>query len=339
MGWNGLDLVSDFSAELGDTTPNFKTKVLRWVNEGLREIATHHQWPCLREKGKVVLASGEDTHALPLAKPDAPVATLTAGGSLTVSTQYRALVTFYESVSGVESVAGDYVTITPTGTDLSFTLSDIPISTSPLVTHRKVYISKSSAAFVYHGEITNNLEELPGTPDPLVDPATPVTYLVNADASSPITPPEEDAIFQIDGDMFIEGSRVIYGTSLQNLLFNTNGVSTSGTPEQFAPINQLEVKVHPKPSAATTASFYFFKLPARVFGLATSIPQMPSWVYETLRAYVIWRGYDYRDRSGKESKLLNYNENLKMLISRKGKPIKRSGKVRIITADSDGYGA
>lgn len=339
MGWNGLDLVSDFSAELGDTTPNFKTKVLRWINEGLREISTYHQWPCLREKGRVVLAPGEDTQSITLETPVAPTATLVNGGFLTADTLYRALVTFYEEASGVESVAGEYVTVTPTGATLAFELSDIPFSSSPLVTARKIYLSKGTNSFVYHGTIENNLEEIPGSPDPLVDPPTPIVYTVSADAASPITPPEENAIFQIDGDMFIEGSRLLVGTSLQNLLYKTNGVIATGTPQEFAPINQHEVKFHPAPAAATTVSFYYFKLPARVFGLATSVPQMPSWVYETLRAYVIWRGYDFRDRAGKESKLLNYNENLKLLISRKGKPIKKSGTVRVVTPDSDGYGA
>lgn len=324
MGWNGLDLVSDFSAELGDTTPNFKTKVLRWVNEGLREIATYHQWPCLREKGQVVLAANVDTQSIVLPTPSAPSAALVAGGSLTADTLYRTLVTFYEGASGVESVAGDAVSITPTGANLSFDLSAIPVSTNPLVTARKVYVSKGAAAFSYHGTISDN---------------TTTIYSVSADPSSPIYPPEEHAIFQIDGDMFIEGTRIIHGTSLQNLLYRTNGVVSSGTPQEFAPINQHEVKFHPEPSATTTVSFYYFKLPARVFGLATSVPQMPSWVYETLRAYVIWRGYDFRDRAGKESKLLNYNENLKLLISRKGKPIKKSGAVRVVTPDSDGYGA
>lgn len=338
MGWNGLDLVNDFAAELGDQTPNFKTKVLRWINEGIREIATYHLWPCLREKGQAVCTAGTDTHQLPLSKPGAPTLTLASGGFLTADTQYRALVTFFEEASGVESIAGEYASITPTGADLSFELSDIPVSASPLVTARKVYVSKGAASFVYHGIIENNLAELPGTPDPLVDPPTPITYTISADASSPITPPEEHAIFQIDGDLFVEGRRIIQGTSLQNLIFMNNGVTPTGDPYYFAPINQEEIKLEKSPSSDLTVSFYYFKLPARVFGLSTSVPQMPSWIFETLRAYVIWRGYDYRDRAGKESKLSNYNENLKLLISRKGKPIKRSGRVRVVTPDSDGFG-
>lgn len=338
MGWNGLDLINDFSAELGDTSNGFKTKTLRWINEGIREISTSHNWPFLREKGKVVLTADLDTHAICLAKPTAPIITLATGGSLALLTAYQALVTFYESQSGVESIAGlASASVTPLGADLSFTLSDIPISTSPLVTSRKVYVSVNGAAFQYHGEISNNLTELPGTPDPLVDPATPVTYTVLTAPTSSITPPERNAIHMIDGDLFVESQRALIGTTVQNIVYQSSAVDSSGTPSSWAPINQEEVLVYPKPSAATTASFYYFKLPAQIFGIATSIPQIPDWLYGDLRNYVIWRGYEFRDRSGKESKKLNYDQDLKSTISRKGGALKRAGRVRSVTPDSDGY--
>lgn len=339
MGWNGLDLVNDFSAELGDTSSAFKTKVLRWINEGVKDIATSHQWPFLREKGKVVLAASQDTHPITLAKPSAPTVAALAGGSLALLTEYKVLVTFYEAASEVESIAGTpSVGITPLLTDLAITLSDIPVSTSPLVTARKVYVSTGGAAFAYHGTIENNLAELPGTPDPLLDPPTPVTYEITSPTTSQLNPPEEDAIHMIDGDFFLENNRILQGTSLQDLIFKSNGRTSTGTPEIWAAINEEEIRVYPAPATAKTASFYYFKLPAKIYGIASSVPQMPSWLYEDLRNYVISRGYDYRDRAGKESKKLNYDQGLKATISKKGQAVKRSGRIRSTTADSDGYG-
>lgn len=337
MGWNGLDLVNDFAAELGDTSSNYKTKVLRWINDGVRNISTAHEWPFLRELGNVVLTQDKATHALPLPQPIAPVLTLTTGGSLTNATLYKVLVTFYEGASKTESIAGLSASVTSATPDLSITLSDIPVSDNPLVTARKVYVAKGASDFQYHGIIENNLAELPGA-DPDVDPPIPVTYLVAADPSSPVNPPEESAIFKIDGNMFILGDRTIEGTSLQNMIASTFQLETKGDPYWFAPINQEEVRVYPVPSSDVVASFYYFKLPQKVYGTVTSVPQMPSWIFETLRAYVIWRGYEYRDRAGKESKAINYAEILKDAISRRGKPIKRSGRVRVVTPDSDGYG-
>jgi hypothetical protein len=339
MGWNGLDLVNDFAAELGDTSPAFKTKVLRWINEGVKDIATSHQWPFLREKGKVVLTSGLDTHPITLSKPSPPTVAALAGGSLALLNEYKVLVTFYESDSEVESVAGTpSAGIIPAGADLSITLSNIPISTSPLVTARKVYVSKGGSAFAYYGIIENNLTELPGTPDPLIDPATPVTFAIVADTVSQLIPPEEDAIHMIDGDFYIENNRIVHGTSLQDLIFQSNGSNAIGTPSIWAPVNEEEIRVYPAPSSNQAASFYYFKLPAYIYGLASSVPQIPSWLREDLKNYVKWRGYDFRDRAGQESKKLNYDSGLRLTISRKGKAVKKSGRVRCTTGDSDGYG-
>lgn len=322
MGWNGLDLVNDFSAELGDTSSAFKTKVLRWINEGVKDIATSHQWPFLREKGRVVLVAAQDTHQITLSKPTLPTVAALAGGSLALLTEYKVLVTFYESAADVESIAGDpSVGITPVGADLSITLSAIPISTSPLVTHRKVYVSTGGAAYAYYSTIADN---------------TTLTTTITAPTTSSVNPPDENAIHMIDGDFFLEDSQVITGTSLQDLIFKTNGGSSSGTPSIWAPVNEEEIRVYPSPNVAKTASFYYFKLPARIYGLSTSQLQMPSWLFSDLRNYVICRGFEFRDRAGKESKRLNYEEGLRLSISRKGKPVKRSGRIRSVTPDSDG---
>jgi hypothetical protein len=50
----------------------------------------------------------------------------------------------------------------------------------------------------------------------------------------------------------------------------------------------------------------------------------------------MWRGYEFRDRAGKESKQINYEQGLRITISRKGKPLKKSGRIRSVTPNSDG---
>lgn len=322
MGWNGLDLLNDFAAELGDTSNGFKTKVLRWINEGIKDIGSSHEWPQLREKGKAVLVADQDIHPLPLAKPAAPTVALLAGGALTL-VSHKVLVTFYESQSGVESVGGfESAALTPSGGNLSIALTAIPLSTSPLVTHRRIYVSVNGAAFQYHGEIADN--------------AT-LVYNVTSSPTSQVISPDESAIFKLDGDLFIEGTRVLRGSTVQNITFLTDGVSSTGSPESWAPVNEEEVMVYPMPSSDTIVSFWYFKRPARIFGTIDSVPQLPGWLYEDLRRYVIWRGYEFRDRAGKESKQANYENGLRLTISRRGKPLKRSGRVRSVTPDSDGY--
>jgi hypothetical protein len=325
MGWNGADLLSDFSAELGDTSTAFQTKVLRWINDGIREISTSHNWHFLREKGKVILASGQDTHSIILTTPSAPTLAALAGGSLEDGGSYKVLVTFYESVAKVESRAGTAsAAIVPTGANLSITANSVPVSASTLVTSRRIYVSKDGAAYFYYGEIANN---------------TATTATITAETSSTVQAPDFDAIHMIDGDFWLEDDRILEGYTVQRLRFETNGAVSDGTPSIWAPVNEHEIVVYPKPTSNTTASFYYFKLPAQVFNSSDSQPQIPAWLFDTLYSYVIWRGYAYRDRDGKESKKINYIESLGDMISRKGKPVKKSGRVRGVTPDSDGFPA
>lgn len=321
--WNGLSLVNEFAKELGDTSTAFKLQVLGYINDGLRDISSAFRWAQLREKGKKVLVANQDTHSLTLGKPSAPSVAIAAGGSLTADNEYKFLVTFYESQAEVESIAGEpSAGVTPTGTDLTVALTAIPVSTGPLVTARKIYVSKAGGSYAYHSTINDN---------------TTTTANISTNTSSVITPPAENHISQLEGELFIEGSRVLEGLSLQDFTFKHATFDSTGTPQAWAPVNEEEVMIYPKPSANTTVSFFYYKKPAQVFGISTSIPQMPSWIYDDLRRYVMWRGYDFRDRAGKESKEITYRENLKLTFSRKGAPVKRSGKVRRVTPDSDGW--
>lgn len=322
MGWNGADLITDFSAELGDTTTAFKAKVLGWINDGIREIATSHEWPFLREKAQVVLTASQDRQDITMGRPSAPSVATASGGSLADGSTYSFRVTYYESVADVESIEGAAsANASPTGANLTVNLSSVPVSPNPLVTARKVYVSKDSGAYYYHGTIADN---------------TTTTYSVSSDTSSTITPPKEQPIFKFDGDLYISGTRVLKKYAIQRLIDDVNGVWSTGTPLVWALVNDNDIIVYPKPSSAETVSFYYFKLPRQVFDLSTSVPQIPAWMYHDLYNYVMWRGYAYRDRAGKESKQINFFDGLRLTISRKGKLVKGAGRVRSTTPDSDG---
>lgn len=326
MAWNGASLVSDFSAELSDTSTAFKAKVLRWINEGLRDIATSHNWPFMRERGQAVLTANLDTHNIVPSAPSAPTVAVSAGGSLTANTVYNVLVTFYQSVARVESIKGTASAgVTPTGADLTISLTAIPLSDNPLVTSRRIYLSKGGADFFYYGEIANN---------------TATTSTITTDTTSTVLPPDDSYIYMLDGDLYLENNRFLKGYSLQGLRFETNAqTNATGTPSVWAPVNQEQVVIYPKPSSNTTATFYYFKMPAYVADMNSSVIPMPSFMYECLHDYVIWRGFQYRDRNGQQSKRQDYDENLRLQISRKGSDRKGSGRVRSVVPDSDGYPA
>ena len=323
MGWNGADLVTEFSAEAGDSSTTFKAKVLNWINEGLIDISSSHEWPFFRVKGKAVLTSGQDTHSLILAPPSAPTLAALAGGSLIDGTEYKVLVTYYEGVAEVESKAGTVSAgITPSGANLSITVT-IPVSASSLVTERRIYLSKAAAAYYYYGTVSNNT-------------ATSTTVTADVSASETRMAPDYDAIGMIDGDLFVEGTRVIRNVSNQDMTFLNDGVISTGYPSMFADLKEGSVRTNQKPASNLTASFYYFKHPMPLFNSATSYPQLPIWLKPDLRNYVNWRVARYRDRAGKESEEINYRTQLALRISRKGKSRKGPSVVRVKTPDSDG---
>lgn len=326
MAWNGAGLVSDFSSELGDTSDTFKARVLGWINDGLVDIATSHKWPFMRERGQSVLTASQDTHNIVPSAPTAPSGAISTGGALTADSVYKVLITFYESVAGVESIRGaESASITPTGTDLTIDLTSIPVSAFPLVTARRIYLSKDGGSFFYSGEIANN---------------TATTASITADTTSTALPPDDSYVYVIDGDLYLENNRFLRNQSLQGLRFETNAqLNTSGTPSVWASVNQEQVVVYPRPSSNTTVTFYYFKMPDYVFDSIDSVIPMPKFMYECIHDYVIWRGFQYRDRNGQESKRANYDNNLRTQISKKGSDKKGSGRVRSVTADSDGYPA
>jgi hypothetical protein len=179
MGWNGADLVDELSAKLGDTSSAFETRVLGWLNDGVKDISSRHMWSFLRVRGEKVLTASQEEQDLSLGTPTAPTVAALLGGSLT-TVEHKVLVTFYESSTKHESVAGTpSAGITPAGGNLSITVSGVPVSLDPLVTARRVYLSVAGAAYKLYSTIENN---------------TATTTTITAPTTSDETPPDEHSI-------------------------------------------------------------------------------------------------------------------------------------------------
>ena len=119
------------------------------------------------------------------------------------------------------------------------------------------------------------------------------------------------------------------------LLFQ--GQFSSGTPSFWSDLGSEKVILYPKPSSALTLSFYYFRMPSLVFPSVDSVVDLPSWLKPVLRAGVISRGYEYRDRDGQEGKYLAYEQLLKEFISRHGKSANVKLVVRDVVGNSDGW--
>lgn len=316
--WNGLDLQTEFSEQLSDTSTAFKTKVLSWINSIQNDIVSRHDWDFMLVKGKKVLTVGSENQDVSLGKPSAATVAAASGGSLTADSTYNVIVTFFEGTTNVESIAGTTsADVTPTGANLTISVSAIPTSADPLVTARKIYIIKDGGAALFSQTISDN---------------TTTTASITADSTSLLEPPDYSHIRKFKGDPFIEGKRILTFTPIEQMRLLHQGTWSNGTPTKWSVENQTNLSnnilMYSPPSAADTLSFNYYRRPNRIFAVNTSQPNIPPELKEALEAGVIWRGYRYRDRDGERVKKLDYEDALAEAISKYGTSVDAQEVVR-----------
>jgi len=321
--WNGQDLTDEYATLLGDTSSGFQTKVLSWINDIVDEIAVQGKLGIFREKGKSVLTASSEKQNLYIPRPGAPTLAALAGGSLVSGTVYKVAVTYVESVSGAESKLGTSASITPSGADLSITLTAIPTAnTSLLVTSRRVYLKKGSAEWFLYSTISDN---------------TTTTTTITADTTDTTEAPDRDNIMVLDGPPFLESSAQLVYKPLAQIRALFQGTWATGTPQFWSDLWQDKIILYPPPSSALILSFYYLRWPIRVTDSLDSQPEIPQHFRTTLRKGVKWMGMDYRDRAGAEKAKDDYYTDLNDKIASFSSPFNQSSTVRDVSGDSDGY--
>jgi|SaaInlLV_10m_DNA_2_1039722.scaffolds.fasta_scaffold05896_2 hypothetical protein len=327
--WNGLALQSEYSTELGDTSAAFKAKVTNWINDGLFDISTRHNWPFLRVEGQKLFTASAEEQSLLVTAPTAPsVAASGSGNSLTAST-YEVAITFLSTTLGVETRLGAVSSQQTVASGEQIDVTSIPISSDSDIDRRRVYYrdDTNGGDWFLHEEITDN---------------TTTTSTITTDATGGSTtrrPPSWDYLKEIDGDPWFKSTaqRVLSNQSLQEIWRRESGNIPSGTVSFWGAVTKDKILVSPDPSAAITASFYFFKNPGRIFADRTHIPQFPFSMKAALDEYVKWRGMRYRDRDGVIGQLQIYDATITRLIKDYGKAINVVGRVRDTMGNSDGH--
>lgn len=323
--YNGLDLQTEFSEILNDTSTTFKANVLKWMNEIQIDICSRFEWSFMRQKGKKVLTAEAEQQLLDLGKPTAPTVVIAAGGSLTADSVYSVIITFIEGVAGIESHAGASSSdVTATSVNKTITVTGIPVSSDPLVTARKVYLVKDSGEPLYYSTISDN---------------TTTTASITADSSSTIEPPDYSYFNKLSGNLFLEGdnSGYIRYKPIDQLRLMYQGNWSTGTPDYWSDIDEQSVLLYPAPSSALTLSFYYYKMPPQIFADVTSIPTVPIWMKRVLKAGVLALGYEFRDRDGAQTKFSNYETYLTSYISKQGRNKKTPTRIRDVVGNSDGW--
>ncbi len=323
MGWNGQDLVTEFSALLGDSTANFKTKVEGWVNDIEREICMSHTWSFLRLKGSKVMTTGQEEQTLIISGPSAPSVAIVAGGSLTEGTDYYVKVSFYDPTSKNEKIGTASALATTTSVNKTINVTSIPLSTESFFTQRKIYLKKGTGKYYYHSTIADN---------------TTTTASLTSDTTSLVQAPDFDYFRQIDGSPFYESSQgQLTYYPIQQIRLLTDGAIETGQPEAWGDLDIGKILMYPKPNTTEALKFYYYKVPRGTYNDPDSVPTIPISLKDVLEAGVEYKGYKYRDRAGYIEKKNVYDALLKKAIDSIGKSsIKTVSKIRDTQGRWDG---
>lgn len=318
--WNGSNLKTKWLAKYGFSDSASGDRVLEWICDIQDDIQAYHSWPFLKFKMKRQVVSGEQEIDISPQVPTAPTLALLASGSLVAGSAVYVKVTFVlfdesgkevNSLESEPSVASN--TVTPTGANLSLTLTAIDTydgtsTVKPTVIHRRIYLKVGSADYFLAKTLEDN---------------TTVATTITAPTTSVIEPPEYSLVsLMASEDPFIEGSGVsLSQQSLDVILKSDPGLTASGTPSYYARVSPTKILIYPKASATYTISYWVYRIPSRIFADADRPIQLHHALKEALDAGVTWKGYEYKDQDGQESKRNTYEmrkQDAKGIIGRTG---------------------
>ena len=320
--WNGLDLQSELSELLGDTSTTFKARVLKWLNDTQSDICNRHDWIFLTENAEKILQSGVEHQSIVTAAPGAASVAVSTGGSLTEGSSYKIYVTFVES-NGLETMAGvGSASVTATATDKQIDITSIPVSVEPLVTSRKIYLQKDGGLIYFSQEIVDNVTTV----------AT-----VSSETTSLVEAPDYCAVKEINGNPRIETSSQLEYLPIDQMRLRYQGTFSTGTPQYWAPLSDNKALFFPIPSSALTLKYYFQKRPSRIYASSDSQPTLPIEFKAVLKAGVIAFGYEYRDRNGQESKRAIYESLLEKAMTELYSKYRGRSQVRDVVGDAQGF--
>lgn len=303
--WNGSALRTRFAQKFGLDDTTSLARVLEWMNEIQEDICSDYDWPFLKFKMKKLINASEQEIDISPTIPSAPTLATSSGGALTADSVCYVKVTFlvfdesvkeFKSIESEPSVASS--SATPTGGNLTLSLTNIPTysgSTSVLPTtiHRRIYLKQGSGDYVLATTLQDN---------------TTTSTTIASNPTSTIEPPEYSMVDHMSGeDPIIElNGRVLYENKLDDILKYDPNLRSSGTPQYYARVSQDKILLYPKPSASFTISYWIYRRPARIFIDTDRAIQLDPSLKTAFDAGVKWKGDEFLDRDGQETKLSNY---------------------------------
>jgi len=338
--WNGKALLDRLLDELWSSSSDsaMKTRVINWVNEIQDDLISELPLDYFKIKLKKLLPTEQEFIDLGVQIPGASTATIATGGALTEDSKYKVYTTFvvYDDdskkyIESVESPASNEVTVTATNKTINITA--IPTfsgsAVNPQTIHRRVYLSKDDSEPFLVQDIEDN---------------TTLTLSIVAEATSTVTPPSDSEIDQLSSDsMYFNSANWPLERQDSNTIRRYDPKSGStGSSALFDYYGTQGIHLYPKLSAAATEDektllYTSYRRPHEIFYDITRDIDLPIVFKNALVAGVIWKGYDFRDRSGAVTKANIYIELRKAVRKKLKRQRGRPGVVRDVNGDTSGY--
>jgi len=327
------------------TNSTMLARAIRWGNEIQNDIVKSLPYDAFNFKLKKLIPASQEFIDLAIDIPAAPSTALGGGGALTETNTYKPYITFViydpdtkKYMESEPSPAGTGVLMT--SGNLTLLVTDIPTfdgddSYEPKIIYRNVYVAELAAGETVYGpayyssQITNNGDT--------------TASVAAVPASTAPTPPSSSEIDQISSDhMYFPESAVFLDRRNNNRTRRYDVASSEGTPRSFDWHGLEGISIYPQVSSgatdkARTMLYSVHRRPHEMFYNIEREMDLPIQCEAAWMKGMLWKMYEFRDRSGAESKQKNYDEEKKELEKVLGRNRGRPSVVRDVVGDYAGY--
>ena len=323
ISWNGRAFLDRALDEIWSSATNASmlARAVIWANEIQDDIVSLIPADEMKFNLKKLLPVTQEYISLEIEIPSAPTVAAAAGGTLTVGSAYIVYTTFviYDQdtdkyMESQPSLASSSLTISGTNQTIDLTAIDTmggSTSYQPTTIYRNVYMSELASGETAHGpalyigQITNN---------------TATTYSITAEPTGTVSPPSDSEIDQISSDfLFFPANNTHLVREDANRLrrYDPDG-SDSASPYSFDYWKLQGIRIYPRLSSTASTNqrtllYTVHRRPHEIFYDVSRRIDLPIICKPAMIAGILWKGYEFRDRSGKESKQINYEKAKKEL--------------------------